>query len=293
MQAVTLQVGLNTRIVPISKQDLGLKLIDACYKGDENLAHELLDFGADVTVVSNSDYNALTAACTSGLEQIALRLIDLGSDVNHRTFKWETPLSLACSNRLVNVIMRLLDLNVVINNIDKQNTLLLVACNMNLTDDVIIKLIDKGANINVQDRIYSDTPLIIAINLNRPNIVFKLIDSGAYVNIANLGGNTALIYAFQKGMLEVVLKIIQTKSFVYIDKYDNLHSKDETLQRAMCFNCPQYPLRYEFTLNDLPLLTEEKRKIIETLTQLRSFSQSNLSLMPNELLQMLLNNVLD
>lgn len=295
MSITKIRIGLNTQIVPTNRKDLGLKLIDACYKGDENLAHELLDFGADVTVVNNRSYNALTAACISGLEQIALRLIDLGSDVNNRTINRETPLSLACRKKLVNVVMRLLDLNVDVNNIDKQlNTPLLITCNMNLSDDIIIKLIDKGANINIQDRHYSNTPLMIAIYLNRINIALKLIDSGADVNLADKERNTALIYAFQSDMLAVVLKIIQAKSFVYIDKYDDLRSNDDkTLEKAMSFNCPRYPLHYEFTLKDLPLLPEEKRKIIETLTQLRSFSQSNLSLIPNELLQIIMHNVLN
>ena len=54
--------------------------------------------------------------------------------------------------------------------------------------------LERGANVNRKGFI-KDTPLMLAIEKNRPEVARLLLNYGAYVNVKDMDGRTALMYA--------------------------------------------------------------------------------------------------
>ncbi|MGI9548901.1 MAG: ankyrin repeat domain-containing protein, partial [Bdellovibrionales bacterium] len=52
----------------------------------------------------------------------------------------------------------------------------------------------RGANVNRKGFI-KDTPLMLAIKKNRPEVAKLLLNYGAYVNVKDMDGRTALMHA--------------------------------------------------------------------------------------------------
>jgi len=364
MQAVTLQVGLNTRIVPISKQDLGLKLIEALSRSDNIKANELIDAGADLSVTTKFGQDVLSLACRLPTSELAIKLIDLGCNVNPPS-NGSSPLLISCYKGDSELAIKLIDAGANVDACYNDGITPLMFAVYKDMPELAEKLIAKGANLNaeyVMQQYYLtpfqnnrdiriNTAVLLAIKEKKEDIAIMLIDAGAELDayfaflIACKNGvnkvaiklidngvdvnphdeeNIPLFLALNNCSFEVCLKIITSDSLVYLPIYrlgdtfglltpptglyerqllytgglemkssslkpDNIN--DMRLQKALSFNFPKYPVRYQFTLNDYYLLNSKNRKIVDTLTVTRALTQSNLALMPNELLQTLLANI--
>ncbi len=77
-------------------------------------------------------------------------------------------------------------------------------------NEMVKYLVKKGANINAPaETDMNQTPLILAINFNRPSTAKLLIDLGANVNIKDDFGATALNYAFLTKNRELVKYLVE------------------------------------------------------------------------------------
>jgi len=93
---------------------------------------------------------------------------------------------------------------------------------------------------------------------------------------------TVDILALQKRIEEYIILLIKADAkYPENTEQEHLLEQSEDVKKMLSFNYPQYPLRYEFTLNDIRYLSSEKQKAIETFTILR---QEKFSAISNELL---------
>lgn len=65
-----------------------------------------------------------------------------------------------------------------------------------------------GANINEQNS-KGETPLMIAIQLNQPNLINLLFTRGVDVNLQDNSGQTAVYLALEKQMLQYIDAFLQ------------------------------------------------------------------------------------
>lgn len=89
-------------------------------------------------------------------------------------------------------------------------------------DDIVAfkKLLDAGIDINLQNRDYGYTALILATLNGRTGIAKELINKGAGVNIQKANGLTALMYAAASGHTEIVKEFLNNGAEI------NFHDKD-------------------------------------------------------------------
>jgi len=79
-------------------------------------------------------------------------------------------------------------------------------------ENLVKLLVEYGADVNAKDH-YGDTALMLAANAGHLNVVEFLVEHGANVNAVAAGyiyaGSTALIYASEKGQVNVVKYLIK------------------------------------------------------------------------------------
>jgi len=72
----------------------------------------------------------------------------------------------------------------------------------------------------------------------------------------------------------------------YSDSFASLKIKDIEVQKALSFNFPEYPIRFDFTLNDTYLLNSKNYdKVQEILLLLRQTPGNMFHIMPIELIE--------
>lgn len=76
------------------------------------------------------------------------------------------------------------------------------------------EVINKGADINAQNRMYGNTPLMLATSWNKLEIVKLLLELDADLNIKNHEGFTALMLAEKYNRNEVVKLIKDRMEFL-------------------------------------------------------------------------------
>lgn len=301
----------------------------ACSLPNSDIAIKLLNLGSIVNIPNEQSF-LLISSLLNGHSQLAIKLIDAGINVNVEYTDGITPLMIAAYKNMPEIVEKLIvkgaDLNAEYtnqryyltpfqNNRDTNiNTAVLLAISEK-HEDIALMLINAGAEL---DDYFA---FLMACKNGSNKVAIKLIDNGVDVNPHD-EENVPLFLALNNCSFEVCLKIITSDSLAYLPIYrlgdtfkslgipnglyspmvcdglpkcrgppkpDNIN--DIRLQKALSFNFPQYPIRYEFTLNDLYLLNSKNRKKVEVLTIARSLTESNFALMPNELLQSILGDI--
>ena len=80
--------------------------------------------------------------------------------------------------------------------------------------DVVMFLIENGANVNVAD-VNGNTPLVFIINkAGNLKVIQRLLEKGARVNVQNRTGETALMYAAWHGHSAVVQLLLENRADV-------------------------------------------------------------------------------
>lgn len=274
-------------------------LISSLLNGHSQLAIKLIDAGINVNVEYTDGITPLMIAAYKNMPEIVEKLIVKGADLNaeytnqryyltpfqnNRDTNINTAVLLAISEKHEDIALMLINAGAELDDYFA----FLMACK-NGSNKVAIKLIDNGVDVNPHDE--ENVPLFLALNNCSFEVCLKIItsDSLAYLPIYRLGDTFKSLIpprglyerqSFYTGELEM-----KSRS----PKPDNIN--DIRLQKALSFNFPQYPIRYEFTLNDLYLLNSKNRKKVEVLTIARSLTESNFALMPNELLQSILGDI--
>lgn len=89
-----------------------------------------------------------------------------------------------------------------------QRTLVHWALMCNETRDVFVKLVDSK-NVNIANKM-GNTPLHLAVLLNRPDVIDDLIKKGADVNKFNQANMTPLMLAIEQGHLHLVQYLLES-----------------------------------------------------------------------------------
>ena len=88
--------------------------------------------------------------------------------------------------------------------------------------DVAMFLIENGANVNVAD-VNGNTPLVFIINkTGNLKVIQRLLEKGARVNLQNRTGETPLMYAAWHGHLAIVQLLLENRADVTLK---NLHGR--------------------------------------------------------------------
>ena len=154
----------------------------ATYNTDSPILKLLLEFGADPNQSKRQDgITALRMGC-NGRPQQAQILLEWGADPNEISQEW-SPLTRANENKCSDAIRMLLKYGADPNLIDKRNQSPLANfCIREQDPELISEYIAYGADPNMKDG-NGWTPLQVAIDRNRVNLVEALLQNGADPNL--------------------------------------------------------------------------------------------------------------
>ena len=143
--------------------------------------------------------------------EMAKYLIFEGANVNIKNNHHKSSLIISCSLKYFNIIELLLINNADINVRNVENETLLISAIKNNNIEVVKLLIKYNINVNIDDA------LMIAIRLDRTEIVLLIIDAGADKEI-NIDYYTPLMQASRLNNLIIVKKLLKGEK--YIDDID-------------------------------------------------------------------------
>ncbi|MBE9041657.1 ankyrin repeat domain-containing protein [Oscillatoriales cyanobacterium LEGE 11467] len=172
-----------------------------------NIAHLLIDYGADVNIDPDLDMTPLMLAVHLNNLQLVKKLIDRGADVNAAGKESNSPLSIAASEgykKIYDYLLPLVNPNY-INEFLEEGVWCAITGNQSLIG--IEFLASVNANLNC-GYFNGDTPLIKTIIGKRFSLAKKLIEVGADVNFKTREGLTALSLAKAENHDEIVQALL-------------------------------------------------------------------------------------
>jgi ankyrin repeat protein len=179
--------------------------------GNVKIVECLLQAGADVKAVDKLKRSPLHLACESGDENTVLKLIDSGAEVNALCTEGWTPLHIAviygnCSAARM-LIQHQIDLNM---GDDQGNTALHLACFLG-NQLMTALLLESGADIALQTKLESLTPIHIASQHGHVGILAIFSEHGVDMNMRNVNLETPLHIACLYNQIESVRFLISLK----------------------------------------------------------------------------------
>ena len=190
-------------------------LLAAAHDSLATLAWRLITGGADVEVLRPGDgFTPLCIASEHGNVVMVERLIAPGSRVNNACTDGYTPLFVAAEHNGLDVLKLLIARGADVNLACDYGFTLLHAAAENGHAGVVSALLETaGVELNaaISDGEFAgDTPLFIAAQKNRLDMLKLLIAAGANVNKARVNGYTPLHVAAQHGHAGVVSVLLET-----------------------------------------------------------------------------------
>ena len=184
-------------------------LMEAAWRGHNQVVEELVRKGARVNVKNNTQWTALHCASWRGHCSVVKTLCAAGADTNVQDVRGVTPLMGAAERGSDEIVCELIRAGASVNVITSSeclglaagSTALHVAADKNCS--AVKRLCAAGADTNVQD-VWGQTPLMRAAERGSDEIVCELIRAGASVNVVTsselwsrepAAGSTALHYA--------------------------------------------------------------------------------------------------
>lgn len=175
------------------------RLIRACRKGQNELALQLIQKGANVNAKGINGDSVLKIACKNEMSDVIVKLIQAGVNIDERQIDINKLFMFLVKKAMwddVRKMLRKFDIEK-----DTKNRALIKACQA-VECKTLAVLISKGADVNTQDE-NGDSPLIVACRIEdngkRWPVVMWIIESGADVNVINKDkDNAALILCRDK-----------------------------------------------------------------------------------------------
>jgi len=284
-------IAIYEYVLLIADQLLQLKmaLLAAIKNQNLNEVKALIVAKTDLNLQNIYGDTALTYACRNNLTEMALILVAAGADLNLQNNYGNNALIMTCFYKLTEVALALISAGADLNVQDNYgNTTLTIAC-LTCSTEVALALISARADLNIQNN-NGNTALILACwRNNLTEMALILIAAGADLNIQNDDKNTALIYACWEGSTEVTLSLAKSDNLIYNSKYAKLNDVD--VQKALSFNFPEHPNRYEFTIADIHFLNPRNFTKVKTLMLIRQRPNNCLHILPLELMELLFMNM--
>uniref|UniRef100_A0A8C1QI77 Kinase D-interacting substrate 220a n=1 Tax=Cyprinus carpio TaxID=7962 RepID=A0A8C1QI77_CYPCA len=196
----------------------------AAYKGRLEVAHLLLEKGANPNITGQYSVYPIIWAAGRGHAEIVQLLLQHGAKVNCSDKYGTTPLIWAARKGHYDCVMHLLENGA---NVDQEGansmTALIVAVRGGFTE-VVKELLKRNPNMNMTDK-DGNTALMIAAIEGYTEIVQDLLDAGTYVNIPDRSGDTVLIGAVRGGHVEIVRALL--------NKYADIDVKGQDSKTAL------------------------------------------------------------
>lgn len=206
-----LEAGAN----PVKQDKLGkTPLHHAARLGQMDTVRALLDHGAQINAVDNNSSTALFDAldCTYALEMVEY-LLSCGADANIQNNAKKTPLHAAAEKSNKQIMRRLIPETKDINHADITGwTPLHIAAKYNKMD-IAEELLSFGANANkASNNGYTPLKTAVSSGINM-DLIELLIRNGAYVGKNSPGdAETPLLIAIDKGRTEIVRLLLKYES---------------------------------------------------------------------------------
>ncbi len=187
-------------------------LIEATKRDDREFVDFLLDRGADINVVADTNVTAtstaLMEAARKGDLDFVKFLLNRGADMDFKDEYGSSTLTVAVMSGNPKLVQFLLDRGVSRNSIINDNRALMHAAGIGKNPKLVELLLENGANIDVTD-IYGVTVLMEAVRHGNLEIVELLVKSGVNKNPKNKNGETALDIAKMNANRKHLKKLIR------------------------------------------------------------------------------------
>ena len=185
--------------VNAADKDNETALLAACQCENTNAIDVLLKAGANPNIANAEGYTCLFCAVIRRCRKETLQaIIDHGADVN-ATCKGSTALMAAFPKGNTSAINVLLNAGADAKIADDEgSTCLHYAAGGDCSKKVLQTLIECGGDVNVTNKT-NKSPLIIACQKGKTDVVHVLLDAGADPSVADTTGNTCLHYASLAG----------------------------------------------------------------------------------------------
>ena len=197
-----LQQGMNVNTRDIKQRATPLHF--ASFRGHFQIAHVLLDHGADVNARNADNQTPLHRVSLSPrrmlqsgykeANRLAQLILERGADVNVRDKEQATPLHSASFMSNLETARVLLDhgANIHAKNILGQTPLHIVSQGDYGSEPALVELLlSRGADVNARDNDHT-TPFLLTSFCLKPQIAEKLLQNGADVDAVNIHGQNAL-----------------------------------------------------------------------------------------------------
>jgi len=166
-------------------------------------------------------YTALQEAIDLGRVDIVTLLLDKGADVNMRNKRGQAPIELALGRFDIDMVRLLLkqpgiQSRISIYNGGEKLLLNLAIERANMVDkekfteltDLLLDHLNTSDVLNKQDSITKQTPLLLAMHYNQPELAKKLLEKGSNLNIKDNQGRNALHLAVTHNQKELAEQLI-------------------------------------------------------------------------------------
>jgi len=214
-------------------------LVQACVFGYLEIARQLVDNGADVSVADKYGRTPLHFALKNGHLVVVRLLMESGADFSIADKYGQAPLHFASANGHELVVRLLIDNGADISVADQDGWTPLHTASMNGYEAVVRLLIDSGADVSAANPA-GWPPLLLASVNGYEAVVRLLIDNGANVSVANEDGRAPLHIASSHGHEAVIRLLIDKGADVSAaDKegrtplYFALQNKHETIAKLL------------------------------------------------------------
>ena len=181
-------------------------LMDAAYKGHDQVVHELIRAGADVNGKDDYKQTALHKASGSGHSSVVKTLVEAGTNLNEEDENGVTPLMRAVYCGFANVVVELIRAGADVSK--------------------------AGAKFNEQDA-DGVTPLMFAAYCGYANVVVELLRAGADVSVVSshkwlsvAAGSTALHFAAKQNSIECGVLLVEAGADMRTRNKNSKSSKD-------------------------------------------------------------------
>ncbi len=164
--------------------------------GNYDMVEDQIKRGIDISCSDINGYTALDLAANHGHIEIVKLLITNKANIDIKDYGKATPLFSAITGLHLDIVNYLIHAGASLDTKDmNQNTPLMAAIYANKSNEIIQYLIECGSDVNYQNPINGQTPLMITATFDNVEVFNILLKKGAKLNSTDINGFRAYDYA--------------------------------------------------------------------------------------------------